>query len=302
MAIYGFIGTGNMGSAMARAARRALSGQEVLLANRTPAKAEALARELDCRVGSNADVALEADYIFLGVKPQMMAEMLAGIAPVLAQRKSRFILVSLAAGLTMSRLQELAGGNYPVMRILPNTPAAIGAGMVFYTMGPDISDAEAHDFLDTMSGAGRFAPLPEHLIDAGSSVAGCGPAFAAMFLEALADGGVACVPGGRPNLRSPDDAGNGTAGSDVQPAHRCAERCRLFSRWIYHSGRAGSGGSRLPRCRDGRGHCRLGKERRSGQIIPAGRKKLSGPFFTLFHLQNTKPGRKPSFRPGFQFF
>ena len=78
------------------------------------------------------------------------------------------------------------------MRILPNTPAAIGAGMVFYTMGPDISDAEAHDFLDTMSGAGRFAPLPEHLIDAGSSVAGCGPAFAAMFLEALADGGVAC--------------------------------------------------------------------------------------------------------------
>lgn len=192
MAIYGFIGTGNMGSAMARAARRALSGQEVLLANRTPAKAEALARELDCRVGSNADVAQEADYIFLGVKPQMMAEMLAGIAPVLAQRKSRFILVSLAAGLTMSRLQELAGGNYPVMRILPNTPAAIGAGMVFYTMGPDISDAEAHDFLDTMSGAGRFAPLPEHLIDAGSSVAGCGPAFAAMFLEALADGGVAC--------------------------------------------------------------------------------------------------------------
>lgn len=192
MAIYGFIGTGNMGGAMARAARRALSGQEVLLANRTASKAEALAQELDCRAGSNADVAREADYIFLGVKPQMMAEMLAGIAPVLAQRKNRFILVSMAAGLTISRLQELAGGDYPILRIMPNTPSAIGAGMVFYTPGPGIPDEEVRAFLETMAGAGRFAPLPEHLMDAGSAVAGCGPAFADLFLEALADGGVAC--------------------------------------------------------------------------------------------------------------
>lgn len=192
MAIYGFIGTGNMGGAMARAARRALSGQEVLLANRTPAKAEALARELDCRTGDNTAVAQEADYIFLGVKPQMMAEMLAGIAPVLAQRKNRFILVSMAAGLTISRLQELAGGDYPILRIMPNTPSAIGAGMVFYTPGPGIPDEEVRAFLETMAGAGRFAPLPEHLMDAGSAVAGCGPAFADLFLEALADGGVAC--------------------------------------------------------------------------------------------------------------
>lgn len=192
MAIYGFIGTGNMGGAMARAARRALSGQDVLLANRTAAKAEALAQELECQVGSNLDIAQKADYIFLGVKPQMMAEMLSGIAPVLAQRKSRFILVSMAAGLTISRLQELAGGDYPILRIMPNTPSAIGAGMVFYTPGPGITDEEVRTFLETMAGAGRFAPLPEHLMDAGSAVAGCGPAFADLFLEALADGGVAC--------------------------------------------------------------------------------------------------------------
>ena len=192
MAIYGFIGTGNMGGAMARAARRALSGQDVLRANRTLAKAEALARELDCRTGDNAAVAQEADYIFLGVKPQMMAEMLAGIAPVLAQRKNRFILVSMAAGLTISRLQELAGGDYPILRIMHKTPSAIGAGMVFYTPGPGIPDEEVRAFLETMAGAGRFAPLPEHLMDAGSAVAGCGPAFADLFLEALADGGVAC--------------------------------------------------------------------------------------------------------------
>ena len=87
MATFGFIGTGNMGGALARAARKRLSGDEVLLANRTAAKAEALAKELDCRAVDNETAAREADYLFLGVKPQMMEEMLAGIAPVLAARK-----------------------------------------------------------------------------------------------------------------------------------------------------------------------------------------------------------------------
>ena len=257
MAIYGFIGTGNMGGAMARAARRALSGQEVLLANRTPAKAEALARELDCRTGDNAAVAQEADYIFLGVKPQMMAEMLAGIAPVLAQRKNHFILVSMAAGLTISRLQELAGGDYPILRIMPNTPSAIGAGMVFYTPGPGIPDEEVRAFLETMAGAGRFAPLPEHLMDAGSAVAGCGPAFADLFLEALADGGVACGP----DLRRPDDAGHGPAGPGVRRTSRRAQGRGVLPRWVHDSGRADPGKGRLPQRCDRGSHCRLRKKR-----------------------------------------
>lgn len=73
MATFGFIGTGNMGGALARAARKRLSGGEILLANRSAAKAEALAQELDCRAVDNAAVAAEADYIFLGVKPYMVA-------------------------------------------------------------------------------------------------------------------------------------------------------------------------------------------------------------------------------------
>lgn len=188
----GFLGCGNMGGAIARAVCKAADPQNVYLANRTASKAEKLAGELGCNTTTNAEVAARCDLIFLGVKPQMMAEMLAGIAPVLAQRKNRFILVSMAAGLTISRLQELAGGDYPILRIMPNTPSAIGAGMVFYTPGPGIPDEEVRAFLETMAGAGRFAPLPEHLMDAGSAVAGCGPAFADLFLEALADGGVAC--------------------------------------------------------------------------------------------------------------
>jgi pyrroline-5-carboxylate reductase len=64
--------------------------------------------------------------------------------------------------------------------------------MILYSAGSDVLDIELQIFLAAMSGAGRLAPLPEHLMDAGSAVSGCGPAFVDLFVEALADGGVAC--------------------------------------------------------------------------------------------------------------
>ena len=87
MATFGFIGTGNMGGALARAARKRLSGGEILLANRTAAKAEELAEELGCQAADNAVVAAKADYIFLGVKPYLVAGLMEEIGPVLAARK-----------------------------------------------------------------------------------------------------------------------------------------------------------------------------------------------------------------------
>jgi pyrroline-5-carboxylate reductase len=192
MAIFGFLGTGSMGGALARAACRTLPGEQVLLANRTAEKARLLASELGCRAVDNHTLAEQADFLFLGVKPQMMAELLAEIAPTLAQRQSRFVLVSMAAGLTMKRIQELAGKPYPVIRIMPNTPASIGEGMILYTSSEAVTSTKESTFLQAMAGAGRFSPLPERLIDAGSAVSGCGPAFVDLFIEALADGGVAC--------------------------------------------------------------------------------------------------------------
>ena len=112
MVTLGFIGTGNMGGALARAACKSIPSDQVFLANRTAEKARALAEELDCRVADNEAIAESADFIFLGVKPQMMAELLADIGPVLAKRESRFILVTMAAGLTIARIQELAQHTY----------------------------------------------------------------------------------------------------------------------------------------------------------------------------------------------
>ena len=131
---FGFIGCGNMGGAVARAVCKGAGAREVLLANRTPAKAQALAAELGCACGTNEQVAASCDFLFLGVKPQMMEDMLDELAPVLESRaESRpFVLVTMAAGLTMHQIRQMAGSGYPVIRMMPNTPVSLGAGMIQY--------------------------------------------------------------------------------------------------------------------------------------------------------------------------
>ena len=188
---FGFIGTGNMGGALAKAAAKAMPADTIFLANRTAGKARALADELGCKAVSTEEAAL-CGYVFLGVKPQMMQDLLSGLAPVLAARQDDFVLVSMAAGLTMADIQAMAGGSYPVIRIMPNTPVAVGCGTVIYDASENVTDDALAQFCDGMRFAGLLDRLPEKLIDAGTAVAGCGPAFACLFMEALADGGVAC--------------------------------------------------------------------------------------------------------------
>ena len=102
----GFIGTGNMGSALARAAYKGKGeNSPLVLANRTPAKAEALKAQLPgSKVSTNEDIAATCHIIFLGVKPQMMERALAPLRPILAARKDRFVICSMAAGVTLDEL------------------------------------------------------------------------------------------------------------------------------------------------------------------------------------------------------
>ena len=192
MATYGFIGTGSMGGAVAKAAAKAVGGGNLFLANRTPAKAEALAAELGGQACDNGTAARQ-DYIFLGVKPQMMAGMLLGIRPVLRERAEKgetFTLVTMAASLTIEKIQEMAGVEAPTVRIMPNLPVSISKGVILYTASG--AEKTLPGLLEALSPAGMLLPVEERLIDAGSAVAGCGPAFACLFIEALSDGGVAC--------------------------------------------------------------------------------------------------------------
>lgn len=189
---YGFIGSGNMGGALARAAARAVEPQSILLANRTLSKAEALAQEIGARVAENETIARSCDCIFLGVKPQMMASLLETLRPILAQRETAPLLISMAAGLNIADIQTMAGQAYPTVRIMPNTPCAVGEGLTLYACSDNVTEVAKEAFLRVMSCTGAMEPLEEKLIDAGSAVAGCGGAYVCLFLEALADGAVLC--------------------------------------------------------------------------------------------------------------
>ena len=189
-----FIGTGNMGGALARAACKALPPSEIILTNRTADKAIALAGELGCvPIFSNEAAVRSADYIFLGVKPQFFTDLAAELVPVLKdchEQGMDKVLISMAAGLTLDRLKELYAGvgyDIPILRIMPNTCVAIGRGVIGLC-GEGESHLRAAERI--LSKAGCVERLPESLMDQFTSVAGCGPAFVYPFIEALADGGV----------------------------------------------------------------------------------------------------------------
>ena len=114
------------------------------------------------------------------------------------------------AAFTCERINKAANGDYPVIRIMPNTPVSVGEGMILYAANEKVTEEEIEFFLSAFEKAGRFSPLAEKLIDAGASVAGCGPAFVALFVEALADGGVAC---GLPRAKAMEFAAQMVAGS-----------------------------------------------------------------------------------------
>ena len=188
----GFIGSGNMGGALARAAAKSVTPDSILLSNRTAAKAESLAAQLGAVATDNNTIAAECDYIFLGVKPQMMEQLLSSLRSLLSVRKTPCVLISMAAGLTVSAIREMAGLELPVIRIMPNTACAVGAGLTLYTCSKDVTAQQKAEFLTMMQASGAVEELDEHLIDAASAVAGCGGAFACLFMEALADGAVVC--------------------------------------------------------------------------------------------------------------
>lgn len=189
---YGFIGAGNMGSALVKALCQTIDPKEVLVANKTVSKAEALCELTGAMVSSNEEVAAKAKYIVLGVKPQMLMALLDSIKPALKARNDRFILVTMAAGVKMEKITNQLEIDAPVIRIMPNTPVEIGEGVVLTCANNKVTEDELEEFKKDFCRAGLIDSIDEGLIDAGSALSGCGPAFVYMAIEALADGAVKC--------------------------------------------------------------------------------------------------------------
>ena len=186
----GFLGAGQMATALAVGWVRAglLDRARSLASDPHPAARShfATATKLTA-LTSNADVVAAADVVVLAVKPQAMPDLLAEVAPLVGPRH---LVVSVAAGVTLARLAEAFGPAARVVRVMPNTPALVGAGASGVAGGAKATAADL-DLVDKLMGAvGVAARVPEPLLDAVTGLSGSGPAYVFVLIEALADGGV----------------------------------------------------------------------------------------------------------------
>ena len=190
--LIGFIGCGNMGGALASAVCKIAGKENVYISGKNHDKLTDTAKKLGVIKSTNEEIVKKCKYVFLGVKPQMLNDVITPLAQYIKERKDDLVLISMAAGVSMEKISLMAGEKVPVIRIMPNTPVAVGEGVVLYCINDKVAPQDEKTFLDFMTFSGLVDRIDEKLIDAASAVSGCGPAFAYMFMEALSDGAVEC--------------------------------------------------------------------------------------------------------------
>lgn len=185
-----FIGAGNMATALVGGMlARGFLPANVILADISADRLQMLATQYGVRVtSSNAEAAADADVILLAVKPQQMAEVAAALAPVVQARRP--LVVSIAAGITIGKLQGWLGAGAAVVRCMPNTPAMVQAGATGLYASPQVNDAQralAHAMLDAV-GIALWLESEDQL-DAVTALSGSGPAYFFLVMEAMTAAG-----------------------------------------------------------------------------------------------------------------
>jgi len=185
----GFIGVGNMGSALLFAALRTVDADKIAICDTNTEKTESLALGYGVAVTTAEEIAANASFVILGVKPYGVEGMIQTLLPHLHAEAT---IVSMAAGVSIWQLSRYLGDDErSIIRIMPNTPCAVGMGVIQYAAMNTSEDKKAA-FVSAFSAAGLLDEIAEGQIDAASALSGCGPAFVYLFAEALADGAVAC--------------------------------------------------------------------------------------------------------------
>lgn len=188
------IGTGNMGTALLKGILSADEKLDVRATTNSAASAKRLAAELPSATvtsveddaEANRKVAEGADFVFLGVKPWMMAETVRDLAPSL---NADSVLVSMAAGVAMADLATLAPHN-PIVRIMPNTPSSIGHGVIALAPSAEVDDTTVDTLRTLLSGAGLVVALDESEIPAMTGISGSGVAYFFLLAETMIAAGV----------------------------------------------------------------------------------------------------------------
>lgn len=186
----GFIGTGNMANAIIHGVvgNQIAAARDISVFDVNDAKMEEMRRKIGVQpAASVADLVEGSDIIFLAVKPHIVESVLKKISPYIASSK---IIVSIAAGVTLQRLADDVGHPVKIIRVMPNTPALVNAGMSALTANERVNEDELADVVAIFNSFGRTAIVPESHIHAVTAVSGSAPAYVFLFIEALADAGV----------------------------------------------------------------------------------------------------------------
>ncbi len=191
----GIIGAGAMGSALCRGIvhANAAPANRILVSDPHTAHVENLQKTLGVRVAeSNVQVAKYTDIIVLAVKPNIVASVLDEIRDVLKRDagKPLPLIISIAAGVHLSKLEAHLHDPLPVVRAMPNTPAQVGKGACAYCRGTHADDAHTAQAAEIFNSVGIAVEVPEAWMDAVTALSGSGPAYVYLMIEALVDGGV----------------------------------------------------------------------------------------------------------------
>lgn len=184
----GCIGTGAMGGAIMRAICKKYDVKNIKVTDKNVELGKAFANETGATFVSTNKEVLDADYIFLAVKPQFLSDVFAEIAGSIP---TNAVVISMAAGVKLEKLENWAP-KARFVRMMPNVCAQIGQAMTAITYKENIKAEEAATVKEILSSAGKVEQVPEKLMDCVTAVSGSGPAFVFMFIEALADAAVRC--------------------------------------------------------------------------------------------------------------
>jgi pyrroline-5-carboxylate reductase len=187
----GFLGAGKMATALARGFVRAelVVPRELAVIDPVAAAREHFAAETGANTfATNLEVANAAKVLMLATKPDQVAAALAEISGAFTKNH---LLISIAAGVTLAKLEAALPAGARVIRVMPNTPALVGAGAAAFALGKNASAADGELAQKLLSAVGIAFQVKENLLDAVTGLSGSGPAYVYQFIEALSDGGVA---------------------------------------------------------------------------------------------------------------
>jgi pyrroline-5-carboxylate reductase len=184
----GIIGGGVMGEAiLARLIAKGIyQCTEVVVSCSTLQRREFLQQQYGVRVTDDNSLVATAPIVLLAIKPQIFDRIMSELSQLLPTQ----LVISILAGVTIDRL-ERAFPDLPVVRAMPNTPATVGAGMTAITAGNHLRSSHLESAEKIFQAVGEVVTVPESLMDAVTGLSGSGPAYVAIAIEALADGGVA---------------------------------------------------------------------------------------------------------------